>query len=272
MYISNVNSASVKLVSISAQQLSVEKPREIVSENLLIFFINKGAGTCLYDGETHEIKKRDVVILNPNTPMEMEPVRKIEWTCIELSGIVFTSSQAATSNAQFFIMSHPNPTLKYYLDLALMEDENRFRGSDLIMRKLVECVLVHLLRHNELSIKDANAQAKHDEIEVLQEFIRQHYAEKVTLEQLSELVGINKYYLIRLFKQQTGLSPIDYLIHVRLEEAEKLLAKSNITVADISDRVGFHSPSHFSKTFKENNHCTPSQYRRRYSSSTIPVE
>ena len=84
-------------------------------------------------------------------------------------------------------------------------------------------------------------------------------------------MDINKYYLIRLFKQQTGLSPIDYLIHVRLEEAEKLLAKSNITVSDISDRVGFHSPSHFSKTFKENNHCTPSQYRKRYSANTVPV-
>ena len=271
MYISNVNSASVKLTSITTQQLPANEHHKIASEDLLIFYVNKGAGICHSEYEQHEIKKRDVIILNPGTTITLDPIRKIDWICIALSGVVFTSWQEANSSSQLFVASHPNPTLKYYLDLALIEESNRFRGSDLIMKKLIECVMIHLLRHNELSIKDASLQAKHNEIDVLQNYIRKNYSKKITLEELSDLVDINKYYLIRLFKQQTGLSPIDYLIHVRLEEAEKLLAKSNITVSDISDRVGFHSPSHFSKTFKENNHCTPSQYRKRYSANTVPL-
>ena len=240
MYISNVNSASVKLTSITTQQLPANEHHKIASEDLLIFYVNKGAGICHSEYEQHEIKKRDVIILNPGTTITLDPIRKIDWICIALSGVVFTSSQEANSSSQLFVASHPNPTLKYYLDLALIEESNRFRGSDLIMKKLIECVMIHLLRHNELSIKDASLQAKHNEIDVLQNYIRKNYS-------------------------------IDYLIHVRLEEAEKLLAKSNITVSDISDRVGFHSPSHFSKTFKENNHCTPSQYRKRYSANTVPL-
>ena len=66
-----------------------------------------------------------------------------------------------------------------------------------------------------------------------------------------------------MFKQRTGLSPIDYLIQVRLAEAEKLLAESNYTVSKIADYVGFHSPSYFSKSFKEVNDCTPSEYRKK---------
>ena len=171
-----------------------------------------------------------------------------------------------------FIISDTSQTLKQYLDLALIEKEQRFRGSEIILKKLLECVMVHILRNNELSIKDSSIQVKHNEIEIIQQYIRDNFSKKLTLDDLSELVNINKYYLIRLFKQQTGLSPIDYLIHVRLAEAEKLLAHSNVTVSKISDMVGFHSPSHFSKTFKESNHCTPSTYRKRYASKNESTE
>ena len=265
MYISNVNSASIKLKSIESEKIAVTETQTIHSEDqLVLLYIHKGALNYQHDGHQGEMKKRDLVILNPHQTIEIEPVRKIEWIQIRLTGILFTSSLEINSANQLFIISDTNQTLKQYLDLALIEKNQRFRGSEIILKKLLECVMVHILRHNESSIKDSSIQVKHNEIETIQQYIRDNYSQKLSLDDLSELVSINKYYLIRLFKQQTGLSPIDYLIHVRLAEAEKLLAHSNVTISKISDMVGFHSPSHFSKTFKESNHCTPSIYRKRY--------
>lgn len=273
MYISNVNSASIKLKSIESERVAVEEAQTIHSEdNLILLYIHKGALNYKHDGHQGEIKKRDLVILNPRQTIEIEPIRKIEWIQIKLTGILFTSSLEINSENQLFIISDTSQTLKQYLDLALIEKEQRFRGSEIILKKLLECVMVHILRNNELSIKDSSIQVKHNEIEIIQQYIRDNFSKKLTLDDLSELVNINKYYLIRLFKQQTGLSPIDYLIHVRLAEAEKLLAHSNVTVSKISDMVGFHSPSHFSKTFKESNHCTPSTYRKRYASKNESTE
>lgn len=273
MYISNVNSASIKLKSIESERVAVEEAQTIHSEdNLILLYIHKGALNYKHDGHQGEIKKRDLVILNPRQSIEIEPIRKIEWIKIKLTGILFTSSLEINSENQLFIISDTSQTLKQYLDLALIEKEQRFRGSEIILKKLLECVMVHILRNNELSIKDSSIQVKHNEIEIIQQYIRDNFSKKLTLDDLSELVNINKYYLIRLFKQQTGLSPIDYLIHVRLAEAEKLLAHSNVTVSKISDMVGFHSPSHFSKTFKESNHCTPSTYRKRYASKNESTE
>ena len=273
MYISNVNSASIKLKSIESERVAVEEAQTINSEdNLILLYIHKGALNYKHDGHQGEIKKRDLVILNPRQSIEIEPIRKIEWIQIKLTGILFTSSLEINSENQLFIISDTSQTLKQYLDLALIEKEQRFRGSEIILKKLLECVMVHILRNNELSIKDSSIQVKHNEIEIIQQYIRDNFSKKLTLDDLSELVNINKYYLIRLFKQQTGLSPIDYLIHVRLAEAEKLLAHSNVTVSKISDMVGFHSPSHFSKTFKESNHCTPSTYRKRYASKNESTE
>lgn len=269
MYISNVNSASIKLQSIKLENIPQEDPIHIESQHdLIMLYINKGAAHFVHGKETGQIKKRDLVILNPNQSLDLTPIRKLEWIKVDVSGILFTSSMEVNSQDHLFIIADQTTTLKHYLDLALLEDANRFRGSEIILKKLLECVMVHVLRHNELSIKDASAQIKNDEIETIQQFIRDNYSEKITLDQLSELVDINKYYLIRLFKQKNGLSPIDYLIHVRLAEAEKLLSQTEITISKISDMVGFHSPSHFSKTFKESNHCTPSAYRKRYTSAS----
>lgn len=266
MYISNVNSSSIKLHSIEGENITASEAFKIQSDsNLMLIYMNKGAATYTSISEQGEFKKRDILILNPENEITIDPIRKIEWIKVTLSGILFTSSLAVDSDNHLFIVDDSSQMVKNYLDLALAETNHRFRGSEIVMKKLVECIMVHILRNSELSIKDSSLQIKHDEIDRVQEYIREHYPEKITLDQLSDNVGINKYYLIRLFKQKTGLSPIDYLIHVRLAEAEKLLAKSNVTISKISDLVGFHSPSHFSKSFKESNHCTPSAYRKKYS-------
>lgn len=267
MYISNINSSSIKLQSIVTESVTPgDQPITILAQDhLTLLYIVKGAANYTINERQGDIKKRDLVILNPETALEISPLRKIEWIKISLSGILFTSSLEIDSSSQMFITEDKSQSIKRYLDLAILEDTHRFRGTELILKKLLESIMVHVLRNNELSIKDASVQVKNDEIERIQQYIRQNYSQKITLDDLSNHVGINKYYLIRLFKQKTGLSPIDYLIHVRLAEAEKLLSTSDVTISKISDMVGFHSPSHFSKTFKESNHCTPSAFRKKHS-------
>lgn len=265
MYISNINSASIKLESIHLEKVPANESLTVHSQDhLVMIYIHKGAADYHFNTSSGELKKRDIIILNPNQAIKIDPIRKIEWFKLDISGIVFTSSSEVESQEQLFIVPDHTQTIKYYLDLALLEFNQPFRGSDLVLRKLVECAMVHVLRHHELSIKDAAVQIRNGEIENIKQYIRENYHRKVSLNELADLVDINKYYLIRLFKQQTGLSPIDYLIHVRLSEAEKLLAQSSVSISKISDIVGFHSPSHFSKTFKEKNNLTPSAYRRQY--------
>lgn len=87
MYISNVNSASIKLKSIESERVAVEEAQTIHSEdNLILLYIHKGALNYKHDGHQGEIKKRDLVILNPHQSIEIEPIRKIEWIQIKLTG------------------------------------------------------------------------------------------------------------------------------------------------------------------------------------------
>lgn len=264
MYISNINSSSIKLHAINKEEMITKQPITIYSEDqVTLLYIIKGGGNFETELSNGQFKKEDLLILNPGMELTIEPLRKVEWIKFTLSGILFISSIDIDSTKQLYVTHDDTRQMKAYLDLALIEDANESEGTALITKKLIECVVAHILRSKDLTIKDDSVQVEDDEIQLVQRYIRENYSKRLTLDQLASHIGMRKYYFIRVFKQRTGLSPIDYLIQVRLAEAERLLAESNYTVSKIADYVGFHSPSYFSKSFKEVNDCTPSEYRKK---------
>jgi len=93
------------------------------------------------------------------------------------------------------------------------------------------------------------------------EYIKMNYQKECTLEELSEIAGISRYYLIRIFKDYMGRTPYDYLLDIRIENAKMLLAKGNISITDICHECGFNNMSHFIRTFKKKIGITPSIYK-----------
>lgn len=266
MYISNINSSSIKVHKIKTEEMTTKQPITISSEeHVTLLYIVKGGASFKAKLREGEVKKGDLLMLNPGMDLIMTPLRKLEWIKVTISGILFISSIDINSTKQLYITQDKTRQIKSYLDLALLEAVNEFEGTALILRKLLECIVAQVLRSKDLTIKDSGIQEGDDGLQRVQSYIRENYSQRITLEKLASYIGMKKYYFIRVFKQRTGLSPIDYLIQVRLAEAEKLLSKSNFSVSKIADRVGFHSPSYFSKTFKEVNHCTPSEFRKIHS-------
>ena len=92
MYISNVNSASINMKSISMQHISTDDNYQFESfDDLTMIYINKGAANYHNDNDNYEIKKRDLILLNPNHTIEIEPVRKLEYIRIDVAGILSVS-------------------------------------------------------------------------------------------------------------------------------------------------------------------------------------
>ena len=86
--------------------------------------------------------------------------------------------------------------------------------------------------------------------------------EEITLSQLSDLVHINKYYLVHTFSREYGVSPISYLISRRLQESKYLLSRTNHSLSQISHMLGFSSPSYFSQSFRRAEKMSPLEYRK----------
>ena len=98
-------------------------------------------------------------------------------------------------------------------------------------------------------------------------YIGMHYAERITLDTLSQLFSINKFYLQKLFKQHIGLSPTEYLIHTRLNRAKQLLRTTARPISQLAMDVGFNNIGHFINLFKKYEGSTPNAYRQNWYNS-----
>jgi len=93
------------------------------------------------------------------------------------------------------------------------------------------------------------------------EFLNEHYAERVTLSQLSQCAGISPFHLNRSFCKKFGMPPHAYQVQVRISRAKSLL-RSGRTISETALSTGFVDQSHFSRQFKRFIGMTPGQYIR----------
>lgn len=98
-------------------------------------------------------------------------------------------------------------------------------------------------------------------VSLAKDYIRDHYAQEISLQEIAEHVHHNSNYLIRLFKKVEHTTPMDYLNLVRIQQAQMLLASDKFTISQVALMAGFNSTSYFSKIFKKATGATPSEYK-----------
>lgn len=92
-------------------------------------------------------------------------------------------------------------------------------------------------------------------------YIDSHLSDKITESQLANLCGISPYRFSRLFKQSSGSTFQEYLLHHRIDEAARLLANPNTSITDVAFIVGFNDASYFTRAFKRCKGMNPSDFR-----------
>lgn len=93
------------------------------------------------------------------------------------------------------------------------------------------------------------------------QYLKEHYAEQVSLNVLAENFYVHPIYLSRLFKEKTGVNFIDFLTQIRMNKAKELLLSPELKIYDICFMVGYESPRYFSKIFKQYTMFTPKEYK-----------
>jgi AraC family transcriptional regulator len=81
---------------------------------------------------------------------------------------------------------------------------------------------------------------------------------------MAKVVGVSRYYFVRLFKNSTGLTPYQYLIECRLEKAKDLLINTQLPISNIAHLSGFATHSHLTKVFQKHLSITPKIYRQMH--------
>ncbi|MFB9887426.1 AraC family transcriptional regulator [Balneatrix alpica] len=100
----------------------------------------------------------------------------------------------------------------------------------------------------------------------LRDYIEAHLASPLTLPELAQVCGLSEYHFARMFKHSLGVPPHQYVLQRRLTRAQDLLRSSSLSLTDIAQHCGFASSSHFSHRFRQQQGCSPSQWRLQQSS------
>lgn len=95
----------------------------------------------------------------------------------------------------------------------------------------------------------------------LQDFLHQNFTRKLAIAEMAAICGLSPHHFVRAFSRTFGMPPHQYVLDLRLDFAEKLLADSQITIADIAHLAGFSTQSHFTAVMKKSRQVTPLQAR-----------
>lgn len=134
-----------------------------------------------------------------------------------------------------------------------------FIHAELNNAKLLTDLLTNLIIFCDTQSEDINLPSW---LVQLRDHLNSNYNEHFSLDELSEQVNINKYQICRDFKKYLKATPLQYVNHLRIEQAKVLLRTTNDQIGEICYQVGFENANHFIQLFKREVGITPAYYRR----------
>lgn len=234
-------------------------------EHYVIGFIEDGKRHLICENKQYITVTNDVVLFNPNDIHTCEQIdnRALDFRCINImpdNMKKITKEITGNSYLPYFtqhVLPHSDfaPSLKE-LHTMIMKNEKEFKKEELLFLLIGQLI-------EECSTSDflETPPTQSTEIKAVCEYLEQNYTDTITLEQLSNLTGVSKYYLVRCFTKQKGISPYCYLETIRINHAKKLL-EQGVSPIETTMKTGFTDQSHFTNFFKRFIGLTPKQYMK----------
>ena len=107
-----------------------------------------------------------------------------------------------------------------------------------------------------------------EEIEAAVSYFNENYNTKVSVDDYAESLHISTNWFIRNFKQYMKISPAQYILSLRMVNAQSLLENTEYNIGEIAEIVGYDNPLYFSRVFKKEYGVSPAQYRKNLEEST----
>ena len=237
-----------------------------------IVLITNGRGIQKINGKEYDVKCGDIVLLDQFC-MHAERTAKEDCmsliTC-KLDNVLingFRPGQLLPDNKCPVVAAESSyeTISNIYKDL-LYEKNFPDEYSD----ELICCKINELFCHVFRKFKNArliNEPAKKIDniINTIRQYLDEHYAEDISLEDLSDRFYISVSFLVHAFKREIGTSPINYIINRRVGEAQRYLSFTQKPISEISELIGYDNVSHFNRVFLKRTGFQPSVFRDLYS-------
>lgn len=248
-------------------------------EYLELCYIMTGKGRQKIEGEIYDVQEGDLIVINAGTyhqamlAPDKEPVVEfyIGLTDLHLPGLAENTVKLKDSPVFHLQGDLKLKITKLCVAMVAEKDTHRF-GKYYMMKSYAMQILLLILRELEEpeNVEQQNVrQCSFDSVnrkhvvEKIIDYFEDHYADKISLDQIAENMYLSPFYISRIFKAETGDTPIRYLINIRLEHAWDILKeKKELSIQEVAACVGYDDAYHFSKLFKKKFGVSPSGVKK----------
>lgn len=254
-------------------------------DSIELVVILKGRGRFLINDKEYPVEEGNVILLNPGTFHCSCPCREEGEQPLECY-LGFTDVEFKNCPKGFMPLFHDYQIITklpdglknemFHLCMAIDQEANACELGRYFMLKayLIQVIcLLERFQKQEDEIEQKKERGFGCEFQSINKkyivqrimgYMESHYQEKISLDRIAANMYLSSYYISKLFKSETGDTPINYLISLRMKKAREMLDDSSeISIQSVAAAVGYEDAYHFSKLFKKYYGISPLYYKAR---------
>lgn len=237
-----------------------------VRTNYVLHFIVHGKGSFTIDNTTTQLSEGDIFILPKNKITFYQADQQNPWSYLWV-GFSGSKANAILKKSQlldaYFLHSHlESKVLEQMMLILRFSEEKLTHANELALNGELYKLLANLIAEFPSHTNSHDNLTKYYLRQVIK-IIHTQYDTPLKVSDIAARLNLNRSYLYKIFKAETGYSIKDYIIQVKMQKSVELLHNPNLNITDISNSVGFTNPLTFSKVFKNHFQTSPKKYREQ---------
>lgn len=249
-------------------------------EHLQIYYFIDGVANLECGHKKFEVKAGSIAIVNSNELHYLESFsNELKFYTIRIEPTFLFSNQIDLLQTRYLtplalnriefknLIENDSYALKYIKSI-LKEYFHKELGYELAIKAYIYQLLVLLLRgYVDKVLTESELEERKRALQRFEgvfNFIKENYAEKISLNDLANYANLSLHHFCRTFKQITGKTTTDYINGIRLDKSINYLKKTDLNITEIAMKCGFDSINYFSRLFKKYYNISPTKYRKLY--------
>lgn len=234
-----------------------------------LYILEHGGHNMLINDSIHYISKYDVVLFKPNVFHKSLKKRNCSRTCVYFTErflhTYFTEASLKVLLGCFerdVISLSKEAFFQIKSNMMLLEKESISDADNRIFVYVAD-ILTILSKVKDEKVGTSLSSIS-ENFTLMLSYINENYNKIKNIEEIAQQFYISKYYLCHLFKETTGLTLIQYINNIKIQNACHMLTHTNLTISQIGELCGFSSTMYFCKCFKQTIHMTPKEFRNHH--------
>ncbi|MCW3795373.1 AraC family transcriptional regulator [Paenibacillus sp. LS1] len=239
-------------------------PAHYVSHTNFFLIITHGEARVSISGEVYQTRSSYILHGGADAELSIVPLGQ-DFACYL---ILYTAECASLVDRESFQVTYGFAPYAVLPVQEKCEAMNRLwqepASIDKLQAQSVFLPLVYEVMRQQIKTSAKKESGRPNIVTEAIHYIHDHYSEPITAEELAKRYHCSASYLSRLFKNQIGLGPIEYLIHMRVHKSKQYLLRSEARIQEIASNVGYADVYYFSRLFKKHTGLSPLQFRAEH--------